>query len=292
MNARLAGAITVGLAGCVLAAPGQTRKDTATPTTLAGAHPAVTLTRFFTGADRRTHAQSSQLQFGPDNVAKLPATAAEFHWMLQGHSAAPQASEQRMYIVTLSGTGENALIDGKKFPIGPGTVDVMEDTTGQGHYTNNNEDRLTVWLKLADTSPAAQDAAAKASVALGAAGAMSKAFKPVTLTRIFNGPDGLGHAEEVEAPVTQDGVLKADVTGAELHWQLPSANADWHRGPRHQYVITLVGRGEVEVSGGKKIPVGPGSIDLIDDTAGKGHITRNFTPRLTLWLPFVDQSDK
>jgi quercetin dioxygenase-like cupin family protein len=212
--------------------------------------------------------------------------------MLRGKSPAPHTAVRRMYVITLGGAGEISLTDGKKFPVGPGTVDVVEDTTGQGHLTNNIDDRLTVWLKLADSSAAAQDAAANANASPSALPAMSKAFKPVTMMRIYNGPDGLGHAEEIQAPVAADGTLKTDISGAELHWQVPSANADWHRGPRHQYVITLLGTGEVEVSGGEKIPVGPGSIDLIDDTAGKGHITRNFTPRLTLWLPFVDQSDK
>jgi len=40
---------------------------------------------------------------------------------------------------------------------------------------------------------------------------------------------------------------------------------DWHVGPRRQYVITLSGRGEIEVAGGKKISIGPGHINLIED---------------------------
>src|SRR5256886_9663951 len=48
--------------------------------------------------------------------------------------------------------------------------------------------------------------------------------------------------------------------------------SDWHTAPRRQYVITLSGQGELEVAGGKKIPVGPGHIELVEDTTGKGHI--------------------
>jgi hypothetical protein len=204
VNLKMASAIGAGVLGCALAAAAQTDRSGATApadaSATAPAHPAVLVTRFFTGADRRTHEQQVELQFGPDNVAKLPAIGAEFHWMLQGKSAAPRTAEQRGYIVTLSGAGENALIDGKKFAIGPGTIDVTEDTTGQGHYTNNTDDRLTVWLKLADTSQPALDAAAKAS----AAGAASKPYKPVTVTRLYNGADNLGHAEDIQLPVGQD----------------------------------------------------------------------------------------
>jgi hypothetical protein len=57
-------------------------------------------------------------------------------------------------------------------------------------------------------------------------------------------------------------------------------------------VITLGGRGELEVAEGRKVPVGPGHINLIEDTTGKGHITRNFGPdnRIVLTLPLEDQT--
>jgi len=39
-------------------------------------------------------------------------------------------------------------------------------------------------------------------------------------------------------------------------------------------VITLSGNSEVEVSGGVHVAAGPGHINLIEDTTGKGHTTR------------------
>ncbi len=120
--------------------------------------------------------------------------------------------------------------------------------------------------------------------------AVTATHKPVFITRVYTGPDGQTHAEETEAAFTAGGVLKLmEVTGAELHRMSPSSTADWHRGPRRQYVITLNGIGEMEIAGGQKIPVGPGHISLIEDTTGKGHITRNFEDRLTLQLPLADQ---
>jgi quercetin dioxygenase-like cupin family protein len=123
--------------------------------------------------------------------------------------------------------------------------------------------------------------------------AVTATHKPVFITRVYTGPDGQTHAEETEAAFTAGGVLKLkEVTGAELHRMSPSSAADWHRGPRRQYVITLSGTGEMEIAGGQKIPVGPGHVSLIEDTAGKGHITRNFEDRLTLQLPLADQSGR
>jgi hypothetical protein len=50
----------------------------------------------------------------------------------------------------------------------------------------------------------------------------------------------------------------------------------------------------VEVAGGKKVSMGPGHIDLVEDTTGKGHITKvlGSEDRVTLQLPLADQSGK
>ena len=126
----------------------------------------------------------------------------------------------------------------------------------------------------------------------------SQKRKAVMLTRLYTGPDGQTHAEEMEANFTAGSpneVFKLmRITGAELHRAAPGTVVDWHTAPRRQYVITLSGQGELEVSGGKKIPVGPGHIDLVEDTTGKGHITRvtGTDDRLTLQLPLSDQSNR
>jgi hypothetical protein len=123
--------------------------------------------------------------------------------------------------------------------------------------------------------------------------ALAQTRKPIMVTRIYTGPDGLSHAEEVEMKLTAGGVsdmMKA--TGVQFSRRPPTTTpGDWHTGPRRQYVITLSGRGEVEVAGGKKVALGPGHIDLIEDTTGKGHITRNIGPedRVTITIPLVDQ---
>ena len=115
------------------------------------------------------------------------------------------------------------------------------------------------------------------------------------MTHLFTGPDNQSRAEEIEVKFSVANVFKMlPVTGAELHRGLPGSVADWHTAPRRQYVITLSGRGEIEVAGGKKISIEPGHIDLVEDTTGKGHITRvtGTEDRVTLWLPLADQSGR
>ena len=121
---------------------------------------------------------------------------------------------------------------------------------------------------------------------------------PVKVTRLYTGPDGQTHAEEIEAKFiagsTNDVYKMMTTTAAELHRAAPGRVSDWHTAPRRQYVITLSGHGELEVAGGKKIPVGPGHIELVEDTTGKGHITRvtGTEERVTIQLPLTDQSGR
>jgi hypothetical protein len=123
----------------------------------------------------------------------------------------------------------------------------------------------------------------------------SAKHKAFMMTRLFTGADGQTHAEEIEAKFTgtTNEVFKLmSITGAELHRYAPGTVQDWHNAPRRQYVITLSGQGEVELVGGKKIHMGPGHIDLAEDTTGKGHITRTIgnEDRITITLPLSDQS--
>jgi len=126
----------------------------------------------------------------------------------------------------------------------------------------------------------------------------------VVITRIFTGPDGLAHAEDIELDLNARGATDMfKATGAEFSVRPPTAGANprntaasdatapgWHTGPARQFVITLSGNSEVEVSGGVHVAAGPGHINLIEDTTGKGHITRNFGPddRIALTIPLAE----
>jgi len=117
---------------------------------------------------------------------------------------------------------------------------------------------------------------------------------PITVTRIFTGPDNQTHAEEITVKMMPGGrsgelseMLKA--TGLQFRRTPPNYFVDWHPAPQRQYVITLSGRGEIELVGGKKIPLGPGHILLAEDVTGKGHISRGVgsEDRISLFIPLA-----
>lgn len=49
---------------------------------------------------------------------------------------------------------------------------------------------------------------------------------------------------------------------------------EWHPAPSRQFIFILTGTLEVEVSDGKVRRFGPGSVILLEDTAGRGHTSR------------------
>ena len=129
-------------------------------------------------------------------------------------------------------------------------------------------------------------------VAQSADGAAAK--KPYVIHRLYTGPDGQTHVEEIEAkfgPNGTDPFKLAAAPGAEIRRAPPGRVADWHTAPRRQYVITLSGHGEVELNDGTKIQLGPGSVDLAEDLTGKGHITRVIgnEDRITIAIPVADR---
>ena len=116
--------------------------------------------------------------------------------------------------------------------------------------------------------------------------------KPIMMTRIYTGPDGQSHAEEIEMKLNGNATEMIKASGVEFSRRAPNNSNEWHTGPRRQFVITLSGRAEIEVAGGQKVAIGPGHINLIEDTTGKGHITRNLgtEDRIAITIPLADQT--
>lgn len=81
----------------------------------------------------------------------------------------------------------------------------------------------------------------------------------LTISRGASGPARLGLSESSTADLL---ALKH------------GAKEDWHRAPHRMYLIALSGMSEVTTGDGQVRRFGPGSILLMDDTTGKGHITR------------------
>jgi len=132
----------------------------------------------------------------------------------------------------------------------------------------------------------------------GAGVVLAQSHKPVYALRLFTGPDNKTHAEKVELGFSPSGNGEASdllpVNRAVLFRTTANSTHDFHVPPRRQYVITLSGHGEIDLEDGEKFVVGPGDIDLVEDTTGKGHITKvvGDGDRVALNLYIADQAGK
>jgi len=68
--------------------------------------------------------------------------------------------------------------------------------------------------------------------------------------------------------------LLSNTPGATLLLLKRGAKEDWHKAPRRMYLIVVQGMSEVTAGDGEVRRFGLGSVLLMDDTTGKGHITR------------------
>jgi hypothetical protein len=122
---------------------------------------------------------------------------------------------------------------------------------------------------------------------------MAQTKKPFVVTHFFTGADRQSHGEEQELEFVGTKLPLQPLSGVvEAHRGVLGSVVDWHPAPQRQYVITLSGHGEIEFAGGQKISMTPGHVEFIEDTTGKGHITRTLgtEDRISLWLPFADQT--
>ena len=122
-------------------------------------------------------------------------------------------------------------------------------------------------------------------------------LSPITITRLYTGSDNQTHAESIEITLTPSPIYKeasasepVRVSEAQF-FRLPKGKVqDWHNPAHRQYVVTLTGRGEVEIAGGRKIPLSPGRVVLLENVMGRGHITRSFGPEdLTFFVAVAAQ---
>lgn len=117
--------------------------------------------------------------------------------------------------------------------------------------------------------------------------------------RIYADDDGESHFEDVTVAMAYENssfsaggwLISAPlpVTGMMFRRVTVEHGDEPHVAPRRQFIVHLAGEAETEVSDGEIRRFGPGSILLVEDVTGKGHITRRVgdVVRETLFLPLA-----
>ena len=96
---------------------------------------------------------------------------------------------------------------------------------------------------------------------------------------LYTDASGESHFRDIEVEwveETRSGKLskRLPVTGI-IFREVPSTyDLDWHPAPRRQYIINLDGGVQLTASDGESRVIGAGEVILVEDTAGKGHLSK------------------
>jgi len=122
--------------------------------------------------------------------------------------------------------------------------------------------------------------------------------------RIYTTPDGESHFGEVEIPMTAKltvapgaepfQVSRRYLASSMEFTQIPAGmrQVDWHTVPARILTVRLTGAVEYETSDGEVRHVSAGEFVLVEDTHGKGHLSRHSSDEQTvLWIRLPDGLD-
>ncbi len=114
------------------------------------------------------------------------------------------------------------------------------------------------------------------------------------IVRLYTGKNQKSHFEEIELEFKGDQkILTTDTRPASavvFRCVPPGTVLERHPAPRRQFLVTLSGSWEIEVSEGVVRTFKTGDVMLADDTTGEGHISRvvGNTPHIFMTVPLAD----
>ena len=101
------------------------------------------------------------------------------------------------------------------------------------------------------------------------------------LYRLFTGKDNQSHFEKLDdnkASSLFNTVHR--VKGLVFRIEDRPQLSDWHPAPRRQYIINLDNGVQITASDGESRVIGAGEVLLVEDTTGKGHLSKALNERI------------
>jgi hypothetical protein len=103
--------------------------------------------------------------------------------------------------------------------------------------------------------------------------------------RLYADASGQSHFQDVEVEyveTTSAGRLSArqPATGIIFREVQPDYDLDWHPAPRRQYIINLDAGVQITAGDGETRKIGAGEVLLVEDTWGKGHLSKALDGKL------------
>ncbi len=113
------------------------------------------IVRVFTGADGQSHLEDVPVALDDYGMSGMisplwPGAGVQFRTVAGDYQLDFHTAPRRQLVVNLSGSVEIEVGDGTKRVLGPGSILLAEDTTGQGHISRNvgGEPRTCLFVHL------------------------------------------------------------------------------------------------------------------------------------------------
>jgi hypothetical protein len=108
---------------------------------------------------------------------------------------------------------------------------------------------------------------------------------PMKIHHLYVDKQGESHFEDMEIPYTESGragklSARLPATGIIFREVAPDYDLDWHPAPRRQYIINLDAGVQITASDGQSRKIGAGEVILVEDTWGKGHLSKALDGKL------------
>lgn len=109
---------------------------------------------------------------------------------------------------------------------------------------------------------------------------------------LYEDADGISHFRDIEIEWVEERHAsklskRFPAKGVIFRKVAADYDLDWHPAPRRQYIVNLDAGVEITASDGEKRVIGPGEVVLVEDTTGKGHLSKavNGKIRHCLFIP-------
>jgi hypothetical protein len=96
---------------------------------------------------------------------------------------------------------------------------------------------------------------------------------------LYTDADGESHFRDIEIEWAEERNFskysaRLPATGIIFRETSGAYDLDWHPAPRRQYIINLDAGAELTASDGERRIIGAGEVILVEDTTGKGHLSK------------------
>ena len=133
-----------------------------------------------------------------------------------------------------------------------------------------------------------------AALMLGGGRALAQTGAPAgahdaKVVRVYTTSDGGSRVEDIAISPDAKPIPVTRMTAGAYRGSGARA-PDWHNAPRKQFAINMTGELEVELTDGSRRKIGSDLV-FLEDTTGKGHITRALGPITNVFIHVPDDFD-